>query len=223
MSVDMIEEVVAPVKKNNAKTKPSVDLGEVNLVEIGSPGVASLSSRDPLDVRIFKMYTRVLTPEYKTSQAACFDIHAFLGNDIQTIKGFNAKNFELNINVRDNLDGDGADRYILLQPGDRALIPTGIIFDLVPGSKMHIYPRSGSALKKGLNLANGVAVIDSDYTDQTFVLITNNTGVRMRVDHNERIAQAEVVPSHRAMISVSSKKPDQKGDRKGGFNSTGVK
>lgn len=218
MSSDMIEEST-PAKKTAArKEKPPVDLGEVNLTEVGS-----VSERDALDVKIYKMFPRITTPEYKTEQAACFDLHAFLGNDVTFVKGFNAKNFELNIPIRENLsEGDG-ERYILLQPGDRVLVPTGIIFDLAPGSKMHIYSRSGTALKKGLNLANGVAVIDSDYTDQTFVLITNNTGVRMRIEHNERIAQAEVVPSYRASLSTTAKKPEVKGNRKGGFNSTGTK
>lgn len=217
MPADMIEETVIPAKKTAAKKdKPSIDLGEVNLNEVGSAAV-----RDPLDLKIYKMFPRVTTPEYKTSEAACFDLHAFLGNDVSNVKGFSAKNFETNINVREDLIS--GDRYILLQPGDRALIPTGIIFDMAPGSKMHIYSRSGTALKKGLNLANGVAVIDSDYTDQTFVLVTNNTGVRMRIEHNERIAQAEVVPSYRAILNVSAKKPEAKGDRKGGFNSTGTK
>jgi len=218
-STDMIEETpVLDKKKNNKKDKAPVDLGPVNLQE------ASYSEspvRDPLDLKVHKLFARVMTPEYKSDEAACFDLHAFLGNDIQVVKGYNAKNFELNITVRENIEDD--ERYILLQPGDRALIPTGIIFDMAPGSKMHIYPRSGTALKKGLNLANGVAVIDSDYTDQTYILVTNNTSVRMRIVHNERIAQAEVVPSYRAIISSSNKKPDQKGNRTGGFNSTGTR
>lgn len=222
MSSDMIEETVVddkskkPAAKAATKKVASTDLGAVDLTPTSSATTAS-----GLDVKIFKMFVKVPTPEYKTDEAACFDLSAYLGNDVQTLKGYSAKNFELAINVRENINDD--ERYILLQPGDRALIPTGLIFDLPAGSKMHIYPRSGTALKKGLNLANGVAVIDSDYTDQTFVLVTNNTGIRQRIDHGERIAQAEIVPSYRANISVSTKQPEQKGNRKGGFNSTGTK
>lgn len=213
MSSDMIEES-APVKtKDKAKNlvSPGVDLGAVSF---------SSPAPSPGDVSIFKLFVGVTTPEYKTEQAACFDLHAFLGNDIQSVKGYSAKNFELDIPVRD--DGYG-ERYILLQPGDRALIPTGLIFDLPAGTKMHIYPRSGTALKKGLNLANGVAVIDSDYTDQTFILLTNNTTIRAKIEHNERVAQAEVAPTYQFGLGITKTKPAKKGNRTGGFNSTGTK
>jgi dUTP pyrophosphatase len=216
MSSDMIEES-APVKtKDKPKAEarnlsPGIDLGVVSFVSPAEP-VAG-------ETNIYKLYFGVETPEYKTEQAACFDLHAFLGNDIQSVKGYSAKNFELDIPVRD----DGVGRYILLQPGDRALIPTGLIFDLPAGTKMHIYPRSGTALKKGLNLANGVAVIDSDYVEQTFILLTNNTTIRAKIEHNERIAQAEIAPTFRTYIAVTKTKPAKKGNRAGGFNSTGTK
>lgn len=101
-------------------------------------------------------------------------------------------------------------------------MPTGLIFDIPEGYSIRLHPRSGNALKIGLVLANAEGIVDEDYVEPTYVLMTNMSTVSLRIDHGMRIAQGEVVYDQRFEIVETETKPNQKSDRDGGFGSTGV-
>ena len=82
---------------------------------------------------------------------------------------------------------------VQVNPNERVLIPTGLIFDIPNGYSMRLHPRSGLALKQGLTLANNVGIIDSDYVEPVFAMVTNISGNYQYVKHNERICQGELV------------------------------
>ena len=85
---------------------------------------------------------------------------------------------------------------------------------------MRLHMRSGLAVKAGLVLANCEGVIDSDYTDQVFVAVRNDSDIPIRINHGDRICQGEMVPVIRAMFTPTIK-PQPKANRTGGFGSTG--
>jgi dUTP pyrophosphatase len=87
---------------------------------------------------------------------------------------------------------------------------------------VRIHARSGLSLKNGIVLANSEAVIDSDYVEETMVMITNISGNAFYINHSDRIAQAELVPQLKYEISQSRDVPLKKGNRDGGLGSTGV-
>ena len=106
--------------------------------------------------------------------------------------------------------------------GDRMLIPTGLIFDLSTNTSLRIHPRSGLSSKNGINIANCEGVVDSDYVEQTFVLLINISNIPFEVSDGMRIAQAEIVSVVDVDIKEISKRPEQKTSRNGGFGSTGL-
>jgi len=110
---------------------------------------------------------------------------------------------------------------VQVNPNERVLIPTGIIFDIPNGYSVRLYPRSGLALKSGLTLANNVGVIDSDYVEPVFAMIMNISGFTNYVKHNERICQGELFKDQPCILEEISEQPERKTDRDGGFGSTG--
>lgn len=84
--------------------------------------------------------------------------------------------------------------YIVLAPGEYRKISTGIAIALPEGTFGAIYPRSGMATKRGLVLANGTGIIDSDYRGPLIVALKNTSNEIQRVEHGERIAQIVVTP-----------------------------
>ena len=110
---------------------------------------------------------------------------------------------------------------VQVNPSERVLIPTGLIFDIPNGYSVRLYPRSGLALKQGLTLANNVGIIDSDYVEPVFAMITNISGTIKYVKHNERVCQGELFKDHPCILEEISEQPGRKTDRDGGFGSTG--
>ena len=110
---------------------------------------------------------------------------------------------------------------VQVDPYERVLIPTGLVFDIPIGYSMRLYPRSGLALKQGLTLANNVGIIDSDYVEPVFAMITNISGTTQYVRHDERICQGELFKDVKCVLEEIDEKPDRKTDRDGGFGSTG--
>ena len=72
------------------------------------------------------------------------------------------------------------------------LVPTGLIFDVPEKHVLKLFMRSGMAYKKGLSLANGTGIIDSDYKLETFVMLQNNTDSLVQITNGDRIAQGMV-------------------------------
>ena len=164
-------------------------------------------------LNIYKTHPDIVLPKFATKQSACFDI-SFQAEGKFTYTGYNAFNapFERSL----------SEGKIRLMPGDRILVPTGLIFDIPEGYSVRIHPRSGLSYKNGLVLANLEAVIDSDYIQETFILLTNNSQVDQTIQHGDRVAQAELVKKEEYVLWEIMEAPTQKTDRTGGLGSTGV-
>jgi dUTP pyrophosphatase len=100
------------------------------------------------------------------------------------------------------------------------MVPTQLVFDIPEGWSMRLHMRSGLAIKGGLVLSNSEGIVDSDYTDQLMVLITNTSSIPVRINHGDRICQGELVPVYRTQFNHCAK-PEPKANRTGGFGSTG--
>ena len=109
---------------------------------------------------------------------------------------------------------------ITLEPGARALVPTGLAVEIPQGFEMQIRPRSGLALKLGLTLVNTPGTIDCDYRGPLGVIMINLGQDPVRITHGDRIAQAVVAPVVQAQFSVSDHLSETARGT-GGFGSTG--
>ncbi|WOC16562.1 dUTP diphosphatase [Pseudochrobactrum sp. MP213Fo] len=114
------------------------------------------------------------------------------------------------------------DRQIVLLPGRRALVPTGLIFELAEGFEAQIRPRSGLAFKNGITCLNTPGTIDSDYRGEVKVLLINLGDDDFRIERGMRIAQAVISPVVQVKIEERTEVSEtQRGA--GGFGSTGQK
>ena len=112
---------------------------------------------------------------------------------------------------------------VTLQPGERKPIPTGIAIALPDASAVAVVcARSGLALKRGLGLANGIGVIDSDYRGELFVALINNDDRPQVIENGERIGQLMILPVIAAQYVVAEEL-DETARGAGGFGSTGTK
>lgn len=110
----------------------------------------------------------------------------------------------------------------VLLPGERALIPTGIAIQL-PGPHVgaFLFARSGLAAKHGISLANGVGVIDSDYTGEILCAMVNGGREPFEIKPGDRIAQMVFLPVALArLVLVDELEPTARGA--GGFGHTGI-
>jgi dUTP pyrophosphatase len=115
------------------------------------------------------------------------------------------------------------DQSITLMPGDRVMVPTGLILDIPDGYSVRVHARSGLSLKQGLILVNSEGVIDSDYVEELFVLLTNVSENAQVIKNGDRIAQAELVKKEEYALWEIFEAPAKKTDRDGGMGSTGTK
>lgn len=119
--------------------------------------------------------------------------------------------------IRANLPDRGE---LVLAPGARALVPTGLRIEIPEGFEVQIRPRSGLALKHGITLPNSPGTIDSDYRGPLGVILLNAGTEPFTVTHGERIAQMVVAPVVRAVFeTVVDLGETARGA--GGFGSTG--
>ncbi len=129
-------------------------------------------------------------PRYMTSHAAGMDLSAELATDL------------------------------ILQPGERTLVPTGIAIALPEGYEAQVRPRSGLALKHGIALVNSPGTIDADYRGEIGVIVINHGRDPFVIRNGERIAQLVVAPVIRALlVEVDDLDETHRGD--GGFGHTG--
>lgn len=139
------------------------------------------------------LHPDVILPAVGTADAACVDVCAYLSEPLT------------------------------LQPGDRALIPTGFAVAVPQGFSLRLYSRSGLAFKHGLMVVNGVGIIDADYRHEVKIIIANTGRDPFTIEPQMRICQADLVPViipqfHEVTV------PDSvwfNTNRFGGFGSTG--
>lgn len=110
---------------------------------------------------------------------------------------------------------------VVIPPGGRALIPTGLRIALPPGYEMQVRPRSGLALKHGITLPNTPGTIDEDYRGELGVIVLNAGTEPFTVERGARIAQAVVAPVTRAAWREAATLPETRRGE-GGFGSTGT-
>ena len=111
---------------------------------------------------------------------------------------------------------------IQLRPGERAIIPTGLFFEIPKGYELQIRPRSGAAAKDGLTVLNTPGTIDSDYRGEVKVILYNAGGNYLIINNGDRIAQGVVAQVFQLKFDfVSNLSDTARGE--GGFGSTGVK
>ncbi len=120
-----------------------------------------------------------------------------------------------------DLRADLPDRgELVLAPGARALVPTGLRIEIPEGYEVQIRPRSGLALKHGITLVNAPGTIDSDYRGPLGVIVMNAGTDAFTLTHGDRIAQMVVAPVIRAgFAEVKALGGSERGA--GGFGSTG--
>jgi dUTP pyrophosphatase len=112
-------------------------------------------------------------------------------------------------------------RPMVLAPGARALVPTGLVLELPEGCEAQVRPRSGLALRHGLTVLNSPGTIDSDYRGEVGVLLVNLGEEPFAVRRGERIAQLVVQRAERARL-VESRRIAATRRGAGGFGSTGT-
>lgn len=111
---------------------------------------------------------------------------------------------------------------IVLEPGQRALVPTGVRVQLPPHTALFVMPRSGLAAKHGVTVLNAPGVVDSGYRGEIFVpLINHDPETAFTIEPGDRIAQLVIM----RVPAVSFKQVESLDDSDrgaGGFGSTGV-
>jgi dUTP pyrophosphatase len=133
-------------------------------------------------------------PRYETSGAAGMDLIAAIG------------------------EGEA----MVLQPGERALVPTGLAIALPDGFEAQVRPRSGLAAKNGVTVLNSPGTIDCDYRGEVKVILINHGREPFTIERGTRIAQMVVAPVTQAVFrEVESLDETARGA--GGFGSTGTK
>lgn len=148
-----------------------------------------------IKIKLLDHYDHELAlPHYETTEAAGADLRACLG------KG----------------------EKIIIAPGERKLVPTGMSFEIPSGHEVQIRPRSGLSLKTGLMVVNSPGTIDADYRGEVKVILGNLGDKEEVIEHGDRIAQMVLCPVIQANFRVSEDlSSTERGS--GGFGSTGTK
>ena len=146
----------------------------------------------PVKVRFKRLaHFKGALPRYESLGAACFDIRACLRSAVS------------------------------LAPGKRALIPTGLAFEIPTNFELQCRPRSGLALKQGLTVLNSPGTIDSDYRGEIKILIINTGAETVKIKDQDRLAQMALCPVFKAEFEeCDTLGKSQRGDK--GFGSTGL-
>ena len=110
---------------------------------------------------------------------------------------------------------------VVIPPGGRALVPTGLVMMLPPGYEAQVRPRSGLAVKHGVTVLNTPGTIDSGYRGEVGVILANFGDSDFAVKKGDKIAQIVVAPVIQPDIAESDT-VDETDRGSGGFGSTGV-
>lgn len=130
-------------------------------------------------------------PRYETKGSAGFDLAAF------------------------------TEETIVLKPGERKLIPTGIFMEVPQGFEAQVRARSGLAIKNGIGLVNGIGTIDSDYRGELKVPLINFGQEDFVIENGDRIAQVVIAAVIQAEFELTEELEETERGA-GGFGHTGV-
>lgn len=109
---------------------------------------------------------------------------------------------------------------LVIRPGERLLVPTGLILEIPPGWEGQVRPRSGLALRHGIGILNSPGTIDSDYRGEVGVILVNLGEAPFPLKRGDRIAQL-VIGRVESVEWVESDSLDGTARGDGGFGSTG--
>jgi|SRR5665213_3192182 len=109
---------------------------------------------------------------------------------------------------------------VILQPLERAMVPTGLFLEIPEGYEAQMRPRSGLALKHGITCLNSPGTIDSDYRGELKVILINLSSQEQTISNGERIAQLVISKVERAFLKPS-KQLEVSNRGEGGFGHTG--
>lgn len=141
-------------------------------------------------VLIKKLHKDVKIPEYKTQGSSGLDLEAFIERDL------------------------------IIKPGHKELIPTGLSVSIPENLEIQIRPRSGLALKNGLTVLNTPGTVDADYRGEIKVILINLSSENYIVKKGDRIAQMVLCPIVKASFELVDELPESLRSS-GGFGSTG--
>jgi dUTP pyrophosphatase len=171
--------------------------------------------KNETNLEYYKLVESANEPVYATEGSACFDLFSCFNDEfVNLINAFNEQRRREVAEFNDT-------RAIHLNPGDRVMVPTGLVLNIPEGYFVRLFARSGLALSAGLVLSNSVGVIDSDYKNEVFVLLTNNSQTVATIEDNTRICQGLLEKTERFPLVETSQVAQSK-TRSGGFGSTGV-
>ncbi|PPD44580.1 MAG: dUTP diphosphatase [Methylocystis sp.] len=114
-----------------------------------------------------------------------------------------------------------AGQKLVLEPGARDLIPTGLQIELPAGYEAQVRPRSGLAVNHGVTVLNAPGTIDSDYRGEVKALLVNHGGQPFEITRGMRIAQLVIAPVARAIL-IETDELAESSRGAGGFGSTGI-
>jgi dUTP pyrophosphatase len=144
-----------------------------------------------MPIKIEKLFPDAVMPKYMTPGAAGADLCAYV-----------------------------EERHaLILAPGDRRMIRTGLKIAVPQGFEVQVRPRSGLALKHGVTVLNAPGTIDSDYRGEICVILVNLGLESFYIGHGDRIAQMVVAPVTQAIFTEVEQL--EQTERVGGFGSTG--
>lgn len=115
-----------------------------------------------------------------------------------------------------------ASEPVSVAPGEMSLIPTGLVIEVPQGMFLGVFARSSTPLKRGLVVANGVGIVDSDYCgpgDEVRIAVLNVTSAQVTINRGDRIAQGVILPAPRVSWEEVG---ELKANSRGGFGATGV-
>ena len=144
-----------------------------------------------MEVRVKKLNPQATLPHYQTDQAAAMDVHACL------------------------------DVPMTLQPLERAMVPTGLAFELPDGYEMQVRARSSLSIKHGITMVNGVGTIDADYRGELNILVINLGQEAFTIDPDMRIAQLLVTKYEQVQWQLTEESLSETARGSSGFGSTG--
>ena len=129
------------------------------------------------------------------------------------------------------LDDSGMDlranlkQVMVVGPGERVLVPTGIHFELPESMEIQVRPRSGLAIKHGITVLNTPGTVDRGYNGEIKIILINLSKTNFTINHGDRVAQAVISPviagRWSKLIKIESLESTERGD--GAFGSSGIK
>ena len=172
-----------------------------------------------MEIKVFNDSNNKL-PKYETVDSAGLDVRADLSH-VESVS-------DITIHGPGQIipaNSANAVKMIALEPGSRALIPTGLYVEIPSGYEIQVRPRSGLALKEGISLVNCVGTVDADYRGNIGLIVINHGLKTIYIEDGERIGQLVFNKvEHIDWKEVFSKDDLGSTERgEGGFNSTGKK